>query len=257
MAGLSGHTFTRLTVIKPAPCPDDIVNPDELRRAWWECKCECGTVAVKSSKGLISGRTRSCGCLKIEASQRTVAIAREHKRVLAEGGKLEPRAPRQRESKERVGSPWTPEILQELRDLWPCGHSTSEIGRRLGFSKNAIIGKARRIGLTSRPSPIIRDPSAPKPKPSVPRPVFTLPPLASSVVTVAPAPRPVIARPAIVRQQPRPAPEPPRTDASRECQFMSGHRHHWVPCGKPAIGSWCPEHSRKVHAKRRDREEAA
>jgi GcrA cell cycle regulator len=49
---------------------------------------------------------------------------------------------------------WTDERIQELTRLWQEGHSASEIGRRLGVSKNAVVGKAHRLKLPSRPSPI-------------------------------------------------------------------------------------------------------
>lgn len=49
---------------------------------------------------------------------------------------------------------WTDNTLATLRRLWEEKHSTAKIGRRMGISKNAIVGKARRIGLPSRPSPI-------------------------------------------------------------------------------------------------------
>jgi GcrA cell cycle regulator len=48
---------------------------------------------------------------------------------------------------------WTDHTIERLRTLWGEGHSTAEIGRRLGHSKNAIIGKARRHGLPGRSSP--------------------------------------------------------------------------------------------------------
>lgn len=51
-------------------------------------------------------------------------------------------------------SPWTPEFDAALTDAWDAGLSTLDIGRRLGFTKNAIIGRARRLALTPRPSPI-------------------------------------------------------------------------------------------------------
>ncbi|MDQ5955521.1 MAG: GcrA cell cycle regulator [Patescibacteria group bacterium] len=47
-----------------------------------------------------------------------------------------------------------------LRDLCDEGLSTAEIGRRLGISKNAIVGKAHRLDLTARPSPIRRGSAA-------------------------------------------------------------------------------------------------
>lgn len=78
---------------------------------------------------------------------------------------------------------WDDETIRHLRDLWAQGLSTAEIGRRLGVSKNAIVGKAHRLDLDARPSPIRRDGT----KPSTERPSAyprmagpTLPPLASA-----------------------------------------------------------------------------
>ncbi len=58
---------------------------------------------------------------------------------------------------------WTDERVQQLHKLWATGASTAEIGRRLGVSKNAVVGKAHRSGLPARPSPIRRMPVAPPP----------------------------------------------------------------------------------------------
>ncbi len=58
---------------------------------------------------------------------------------------------------------WTAERVSELRKLWATGASTAEIGRRLGVSKNAVVGKAHRSGLAPRPSPIRRLPASPPP----------------------------------------------------------------------------------------------
>lgn len=58
---------------------------------------------------------------------------------------------------------WTVERVLELRKLWATGASTAEIGRRLGVSKNAVVGKAHRSGLAPRPSPIRRLPASPPP----------------------------------------------------------------------------------------------
>lgn len=60
---------------------------------------------------------------------------------------------------------WTEELCEELRQLWEERPvlSTRQIGERMGCSKNCIIGKARRLGLPARPSPIIgRDPEVPR-----------------------------------------------------------------------------------------------
>ncbi|GGG35398.1 hypothetical protein GCM10010964_24100 [Caldovatus sediminis] len=57
---------------------------------------------------------------------------------------------------------WSVEAIDRLRVLWAEGLSTAEIGRRMGVSKNAVVGKAHRLNLPARPSPIRRDPSAPR-----------------------------------------------------------------------------------------------
>ncbi len=49
---------------------------------------------------------------------------------------------------------WTDEMVDELKRLWSQGVTTGEIGRRLGISKNSIVGKVHRLGLEGRPSPI-------------------------------------------------------------------------------------------------------
>ncbi len=53
---------------------------------------------------------------------------------------------------------WTPERTAALIALWGEDLSTSEIGRRLGITKNAVIGKVHRLGLPQRrPSPKPRE----------------------------------------------------------------------------------------------------
>ena len=52
--------------------------------------------------------------------------------------------------------PWNDENVTKLRELWSQGLPTAQIGKLLGFTKNAVVGKAHRIGLERRPSPIRR-----------------------------------------------------------------------------------------------------
>ena len=49
---------------------------------------------------------------------------------------------------------WTPERISALIALWDEGLTTSEIGNRLGITKNAVVGKVHRLGLPKRQSPI-------------------------------------------------------------------------------------------------------
>ena len=51
---------------------------------------------------------------------------------------------------------WDDEKIGRLKKLWSEGLTTVEIGKRLGTSKNAVVGKAHRLGLKGRPSPIKR-----------------------------------------------------------------------------------------------------
>ncbi|CAI3954430.1 GcrA family cell cycle regulator [Commensalibacter papalotli (ex Botero et al. 2024)] len=51
---------------------------------------------------------------------------------------------------------WNEEAVARLRELWTQGLSTAEIGRHLNVTKNAVVGKAHRLGLEGRPSPIRR-----------------------------------------------------------------------------------------------------
>jgi GcrA cell cycle regulator len=98
------------------------------------------------------------------------------------------------------GMEWTDEIIAQLKELWGEGLSTAEIGRRLSITKNAVVGKAHRLGLPPRPSPIRRDgkPKAASPekaeKPAAPAIETTPQPPASSTREVAPAP--LVAQPA-------------------------------------------------------------
>ena len=50
--------------------------------------------------------------------------------------------------------PWTDEMIEKLKKMWDEGLSTGEIGKRLGVTKNSIVGKVHRLQLVARPSPI-------------------------------------------------------------------------------------------------------
>ena len=48
---------------------------------------------------------------------------------------------------------WTLACTKTLAKLWNKGLPTGEIGRRMGVTKNAVVGKAHRMGLPRRQSP--------------------------------------------------------------------------------------------------------
>jgi GcrA cell cycle regulator len=96
---------------------------------------------------------------------------------------------------------WTDERIGNLKTMWEKGMTASQIAEELGgVSRNAVIGKAHRLGLQSRPSPVKgssdndgsaraeprKAAAAPRPKPE---------PTPSKVATAAPPPPPTTLRP--------------------------------------------------------------
>ena len=49
---------------------------------------------------------------------------------------------------------WTEQMVEDLRQMWLEGLTANEIAKKLGVSKNSIVGKVHRLCLTARPSPI-------------------------------------------------------------------------------------------------------
>ncbi|MBN2970854.1 hypothetical protein JW805_02325 [Roseomonas aeriglobus] len=88
---------------------------------------------------------------------------------------------------------WTDERIETLKTMWEGGQTASQIAEALGgVSRNAVIGKAHRLGLQSRPSPVKpNDPAEVKAKAE---------PKAAPVAAVAPPPPPA--------PKPAPTPEP-------------------------------------------------
>ena len=85
---------------------------------------------------------------------------------------------------------WTDERIEQLTKMWEGGSTASQIAEELGgVSRNAVIGKAHRLGLKARPSPVkANDEKAAAPA-AVPR-----APKADAPPRPAPAPRPVAPR---------------------------------------------------------------
>jgi GcrA cell cycle regulator len=55
---------------------------------------------------------------------------------------------------------WTDERIERLKKMWTEGSTASQIADDLGgVSRNAVIGKAHRLGLSGRPSPIKKKPT--------------------------------------------------------------------------------------------------
>jgi len=97
---------------------------------------------------------------------------------------------------------WTDERIERLKKMWHDGATASQIADELGgVSRNAVIGKAHRLGLEQRPSPV--KPGEEKDKKVAPAPV-------SKAAPKADAPKAAAAAPAAFGTAPQPsAPQRP------------------------------------------------
>jgi len=155
---------------------------------------------------------------------------------------------------------WTEERIAQLKAGWEGGMTASQIAEALGegVSRNAVIGKAHRLGLEARPSPVKgADDTAAAPAP------------AKAAAPAAPVSAPVPAAPAIARAPV--AKKPARTGKAARtslldlnekiCKWPIGHpgEPDFHFCGKAAQASfpYCTEHcliAYQAQLPRRDRD---
>jgi GcrA cell cycle regulator len=96
---------------------------------------------------------------------------------------------------------WTDERMERLKKMWADGATASQIADELGgVSRNAVIGKAHRLGLEQRPSPV---------KPGEEKEAKKAAPAPAAAAAAAPAPRPAPKADAPTRSAP-PAAAPPQ-----------------------------------------------
>lgn len=141
---------------------------------------------------------------------------------------------------------WSEALIARASELWLAGFTGGEIGRRLGLSRSAIMGKLRRLGLLRndrRPRVPMRRAAqlqaipVPKPAPrKVPRKRNTRP---------LPPPEPY--------QAPPPPPVPPIGSFNlldlrhNSCRWPEGDGPIYVFCGRPQASqsSYCEEHTKR------------
>ena len=112
---------------------------------------------------------------------------------------------------------WTDERIERLKTLWMQGMTASQIADELGgVSRNAVIGKAHRLGLQARPSPV---------KPNEP-------------AEAAPA---VKAKAAKAPAEPKPAPAPAEPKAQPQRADKSAGAPAQVPAAAPAAATEKPQ----------------
>ena len=106
---------------------------------------------------------------------------------------------------------WTDERVELLKKMWAEGQSASQIAKELGgVTRNAVIGKVHRLGLSNRNG---GEPETAKPEPAKAKPE----PKAKS--------EPAAANPA-------PVPEP-RTESAEPAPVAPGIRNRIIPAGQP------------------------
>jgi len=186
---------------------------------------------------------------------------------------------------------WTDERIALLKQHWEEGRSASRIAELLGegLSRNAVIGKAHRLGLAARPSPLkTSEPKSADAKPAARKteskaePKLVARPAAESVAEVPSLPEkaPAAAAP-VVQSVPAPVAETPMPIAparaqqparakgakvtlldlnDRICKWPIGHPDEadFHFCGKPVNAGfpYCQEHclvAYQAQMPRRDR----
>jgi GcrA cell cycle regulator len=108
---------------------------------------------------------------------------------------------------------WTEERIERLKKMWHEGATASQIADELGgVSRNAVIGKAHRLGLEQRPSPV---------KPGEEKEVKKAAPAATAPAPKAAKAEAPKADPAPAAAAPAAAPRAPQRLTPQEMQYRS------------------------------------
>ena len=131
---------------------------------------------------------------------------------------------------------WTDERIDRLKELWSKGMTASQIADELGgVSRNAVIGKAHRLGLQSRPSPVKpNEPAQPKAKSNAP-------PAPASAAEIAPADAPRKEPAPAPKAASEPAPQPAAPLPPHDTIFANG-LGGFTPDGREYVVTTTPEH---------------
>ncbi len=129
---------------------------------------------------------------------------------------------------------WTDERVETLKKMWAEGQSASQIAKELGgVTRNAVIGKVHRLGLSNRvggDEPAADAPEA-RPEPAAARAPAAAP---AQPAAARPAPQPAAAAAAAPRPAPAAAPAAaPRADTAPVASNVTPLRKQIVPAGQP------------------------
>lgn len=149
---------------------------------------------------------------------------------------------------------WTEERVATLKKLWLEGLSASQIAKQLGgVTRNAVIGKVHRLGLSGRAAP--SQPSRPVFRPQRPRPAVSSTPMRR----IEPQPRPAAAEPAPYVDLPGTATV--LTLGAHMCKWPIGDptSDEFSFCGRRSQdeGPYCVEHARVAYQPQQKKKSSA
>jgi len=157
---------------------------------------------------------------------------------------------------------WTDERIALLRTSWESGMTASQIAEALGegVTRNAVIGKAHRLGLEARPSPVKLGEIVEDLVGSATAAVEGVIAVAGDAIAAIVAPRAVPKRPARAAAPVKPAKTTLLDLSEKVCKWPIGHpgETDFHFCGKPSQASfpYCTEHcaiAYQAQLPRRDR----
>ncbi|NBB16138.1 GcrA cell cycle regulator [Caulobacter sp. SLTY] len=147
---------------------------------------------------------------------------------------------------------WTDERVDVLKKLWLDGLSASQIAKQLGgVTRNAVIGKVHRLGLSGRAAPsqparpVFKAPRPTRPVPAAPSIPRRLAEPVAAAPSAAPTPPPV---PALRVEEPGTATV--LTLGAHMCKWPIGDpsSDEFTFCGRRASESpYCVEHARVAY----------
>ena len=151
---------------------------------------------------------------------------------------------------------WTEDRVGALKKLWLEGQSASQIAKQLGggVTRNAVIGKVHRLGLSGRATPSQPARTATF-RPARPRATPAGSPMAQPsaprrIEAAAPAPRPVAPTPPIAAVAELPGTATVMTLGAHMCKWPIGDPSstEFSFCGRRASeGVYCVEHARVAY----------
>jgi hypothetical protein len=134
----------------------------------------------------------------------------------------------------RIEEPWTQAQTEYLHSLWMAStedgqwqYTVTQIGQKLGRSRNSVIGRLRRTGASGRVNPVTRAAIIPQ--------ATVAPPEPAPVVIRLPRPRYMAVQTALRPSEP--------------CQWLDGDERPYAQCCAPRMlgRSYCAAHHRVAY----------